>query len=334
MERTETTIGQVRIAGSIVLGPMSGITDIAFRLIAKSFGAALVYIPLISAKALCLGSRKTFDLLVSDPAERPVAVQLFGGDPQTIAGAVKKLNEYPVDIVDINMGCPVPKVAGHAGGASLMRDPESAAQIVRAAVGATDMPVTVKLRSGWDKNSINAPRMAGMIQEAGASAVAIHARTKSQGFSGAADWNLIAETKRSVSIPVIGSGDVRSPEDAKSLIQQTGCDLVMVARAVRGNPWIISRASALLEHETALPEPSPGERLQVLARQCTLSAKYGDEHRAALKMRKHAAWYIKGLKNAALARRRVNHARTLDEIIEICRTLEREWHESCSIERR
>jgi nifR3 family TIM-barrel protein len=313
---------------------MSGITDIAFRLIAKSFGAALVYIPLISAKALCLGSRKTFDLLVSDSAERPVAVQIFGGDPDTIAEAVQILGNYPVDFIDINMGCPVPKVARHAGGVSLMRDPELAARIVSAAVAVTDMPVTVKLRAGWDGNSINAPHMARMVEEAGASAVAIHPRTRAQGFSGTADWNLISETKKCVTVPVIGSGDVRSPEDAERMIGQTGCDLVMIGRAARGNPWILGRATALLQNEAVPPEPSPGERLQVLTRQCTLLAHYEDERRAALKMRKHAAWYIKGLKNAAIAREKVNHARTIDEILDTCRTLEKEWHESCSLEER
>jgi len=334
MERFETNIGRVRISGPVVLAPMAGITDIAFRLIAKSFGAALVYIPLISAKALCLQSRKTFDLLVSDPAERPVAVQIFGSDPGTITEAVGILNAYSVDIVDINMGCPVPKVAGNAGGAALMRDPALAVKIVRAAVEATDMPITVKLRAGWDKNSINAPKLARLVEEAGASAIALHPRTKAQGFSGVADWKLIAETKEGVGVPVIGSGDVRSPEDAARMIEQTGCDLVMVARAARGNPWVLSRASALLQHDTKLPEPSPVERLRVLTKQCTLLAKYEDERRAALKMRKHAAWYIKGLKNAAIAREKVNHARSLDEIVDICHALEIEWHGSCCSNRR
>ncbi len=309
---------------------MSGITDIAFRLIAKSFGAALVYIPLISAKALSLGSRKTLDLLVSDPAERPVAVQIFGGDVETIVEAVKVLNAYPVDMIDINMGCPVPKVAGHAGGASLLRDPKLAAEIVRAAVGATDMPVTVKLRAGWDASSINAPEIAGAVEEAGASAIALHPRTKAQGFSGSADWSLITRTKRTVSIPVIGSGDVRSPEDAKKMLEQTACDFVMVARAARGNPWIFSRTLKLLLENKFVPEPSPGERLHTLARHCTLLAGYEGGRRAALKMRKHAGWYIKGLKNAAIAREKVHRAQTVDEIIDICRGLEKEWHESCS----
>lgn len=330
MERTQATIGSVKISSPVVLGPMAGITDIAFRLIAKSFGAALVYIPLISAKALGLGSRKTLDLLTSDPAERPVAVQIFGGEPETIAEAVRILNAYPVDMVDINMGCPVPKVAGHAGGASLMRDPKLAAGIVRAAVGATDRPVTVKLRAGWDESSINAPEMARTVEEAGAAAVALHPRTKAQGFSGSADWSLIARTKRSVRIPVIGSGDVRSPDDAKQMLEQTGCDFVMVARAARGNPWIFSRTLKFLQTSMLPPEPSPGERLQTLTSHCTILAGYEGGRRAALKMRKHAGWYIKGLKNAAMARQKIHRAETVDEIIEICRSLEKEWHESCS----
>ncbi|UCD59225.1 MAG: tRNA dihydrouridine synthase DusB [Candidatus Hydrogenedentota bacterium] len=309
---------------------MAGITDIAFRLIAKSFGAALVYIPLISAKALCLETKKTFDLLVSEPAERPLAVQIFGGDPETIAEAVRRLRTHPVDIIDINMGCPVPKVAGHGGGASLMRDEKLAARIVSAAVGATGMPVTVKLRAGWDESSINAPKIARAVEEAGASAVAVHPRTKSQGFSGQADWNLIARTKQCVGIPVIGSGDVRAPEDAQRMLEQTGCDFVMVARAARGNPWIFSRTLKWLQQHVLPPEPSPKERLQALVRHCTLLARYESERRAALKMRKHAGWYIKGLRNAAIAREKINHARTVDEISKICRSFEKEWHESCT----
>ncbi len=330
MERTEAKIGSVRIPGVLVLGPMSGITDIAFRLVSKSFGIALGYIPLISAKALSLRSRKTLDLLISDPAERPVAIQIFGGDPETIADAVKVLNAYPVDIVDINMGCPVPKVAGHAGGASLLRDPARAAEIVRAAVEVTDKPVTVKIRSGWDATSINAIEMAGLLEEAGASAITLHPRTKTQGFGGRADWNLIAETKKSVNIPVVGNGDVCSPLDVKKMLDQTRCDFVMVARAARGNPWIFSRTLTFLEQGILSPEPSPAEKVHTLVRHCTLLATYEGERKAALKMRKHAGWYIKGLKNAAIARGKINRAETIREIIEICEGLEKVWHESCT----
>jgi tRNA-dihydrouridine synthase B len=331
MERVETKIGPVRVAGQVVLAPLAGITDLAFRLIAKSFGAALVYIPLISAKALCLGSQRTLDLLASDPTERPVAVQIFGGDPETIADAVATLSQYPIDIIDINMGCPVPKVAGRAAGASLLRTPKLAADIVRAAVRATDLPVTVKLRSGWDASSINALDMAQALVDAGASAIALHPRTKAQGFSGRADWSLIGLIKEKLSVPVIGSGDVCSPEDARKMLDETGCDLVMVARAALGNPWVFSRTIQFLENAVLPPEPTAGERVHVLARHCALSANYDDRRRAALRMRKHAAWYVKGLKNAAATRDKINHAGTIDEIVGICRGLEKEWHGSCSI---
>lgn len=330
MERTEARIGSVKIPGVLVLAPMSGITDIAFRLISKPFGVALGYIPLISAKALSLGSEKTLRLLVSDPAERPVAAQIFGDDTETIAGAVNVLNAYPIDIIDINMGCPVPKVAGHAGGASLLRDPVRAADIVRAAVEATDKPVTVKIRSGWDADSINAVEMACLLEGAGASAIVLHPRTKTQGFAGRADWGLIAETKKSVTIPVIGNGDICSPLDARKMLEQTGCDFVMVARAARGNPWIFSRTLKLLEQGALPPEPSPAEKVHTLVRHCTLLAKYEGERNAARKMRKHAGWYIKGLKNAAIARGKINRAETVREVIEICQELEKVWHESCT----
>jgi len=329
MENLKTRIGRVKISGPVLLAPMAGITDIAFRLVAKSFGAALVYIPLVSAKALCLGNRRTLDLLITDPGERPVAVQIFAADPDVIAGAVRVLNAYPIDIVDINMGCPVPKVAGHAGGASLMRDPHLAAEIVKAAVGETDRPVTVKLRAGWDAHSINAPEMALEMEEAGASAIALHPRTRSQGFTGRADWSLIAKTKQCVSVPVIGSGDVCTPEDTKRMLEETHCDFVMVGRGARGNPWIISRSLALLKHDELPPEPFPEERLQNLTWHCTLLAGYIGERRAAMKMRKHAGWYIKGLKNAAITRQKINQAQTVAEIIELCRALEKEWHASC-----
>ncbi|NQU08715.1 MAG: tRNA dihydrouridine synthase DusB [Candidatus Abyssubacteria bacterium] len=330
MEKVETTIGSVKIEGPLALAPMSGITDLAFRLIVKSFGAALVYIPLVSAKALCLGNRKTFDLLISEPEERPVAAQIFGGEPETIAGAVRLLNRYPVDMVDINMGCPAPKVAGHAGGSSLMRDVKLAAEIVAAAVEVAEVPVTVKIRSGWDSGSINAPELASAVEQAGAAAVAVHPRTRSQGFAGRADWSLITRTKQCVRIPVIGSGDVCSPEDAARMLEETGCDLVMLGRAARGNPWLFARTIKLLQDGASLPGPSPGERLQTLVKHCTLSAKYDGDRRAARKMRKHAAWYIRGLKNAAITRQKVNRAQSVGEIVEICRQVEKDWHESCT----
>ncbi len=309
---------------------MSGTTDLPCRLVAKSFGAALVYVPLISAKALCLGTQKTFDLLVSDPAERPVAIQIFGGDPETIAGAARILTSHPFDLLDINMGCPVPKVARNAGGVSLMRDVKLAAEIVEAAVETAGVPVTVKMRAGWDSDSINAPELAAAVEEAGAAAVAVHPRTRIQGFKGRSDWSLIARVKETVRVPVIGSGDVGSPEDAERMLEETGCDMVMIGRAARGNPWIFRRTRKLLKTGDLEPEPSPEERVWTLIEHCTLSAEYGDDRRTALKMRKHAGWYMKGLKNAATTRQKINRAQSVGEIIDICRAVEKGWHESCS----
>jgi tRNA-dihydrouridine synthase B len=329
MERAETTIGTVTIPGPLVQAPLAGITDLPCRLIAKSLGAALVYNPLISAKALCLRSRKTFDLLVSDPAERPVAVQIFGGEPETIARAVAILNDYPFDMIDINMGCPVPKVARNEGGVALMRDVPRAIEVVAAAVAAGKAPVTVKMRSGWDAGSINAPELAAAVEEVGAAAIALHPRTKTQGFTGRADWGLIAETKRTVRIPVIGSGDVRTPEDVARMFEETGCDLVMIGRAGRGNPWIFRRTLDFLATGKLPPEPTPAERVQALVKHCTLSATYDTDRRAALRMRKHAAWYLRGLKNAAAARNLINHAQTIADIVEICHTMDNDWHTTC-----
>jgi tRNA-dihydrouridine synthase B len=330
MEITGTEIGSVRVPGPLALAPMSGITDLACRLIAKSFGASIVYVPLVSARALCLGNKKTFDLLISEPVEKPVAVQIFGGDPSSIAGAADALRGYPFDLIDINMGCPMPKVAENSGGASLMRDVNLATEIIRAAVETADVPVTAKIRSGWDAGCVNAPEFSAALEDAGASAVAVHPRTKAQRFTGRADWRLIAETKRSVNIPVIGSGDVCSPEDALRMLEETGCDIVMIGRAARGNPWIFDRTLKFLQTGDLQPSPSPVERLHTLIDHCTLSARYDNDRRAALRMRKHAGWYVKGLKNAAITRQKVNRAESIDRIVEICKMAEKDWHEICS----
>jgi len=309
---------------------MSGITDLPFRLVAKTFGASLVYVPLISAKALVLGSKKTFNLLKTDTAEKPVAVQIFGGDPNTIAKAAEILRPYPFDLLDINMGCPAPKVAGHAGGSSLLRAPELAAKVAEAATRTAGKPVTAKIRSGWDERSVNAVELALALEAAGVAALAVHPRTKTQRYSGRSDWSVIRQVKQAVRIPVIGSGDVASPEDAKQMLEATGCDMVMIARAARGNPWIFRRGNVFLEQNELPPEPSPCERLQTLINHCTIMARHENEHSAALMMRKHAGWYIKGLQNAASARDQVNKAASLAEIIRICYELEHRWHETCS----
>jgi tRNA-dihydrouridine synthase B len=330
MEGTPTVIGQVKITGKFALGPMSGITDLAFRLIAKSFGCSLVYVPLVSAKALVLENKKTYELLRTEPEEKPVGLQIFGDSPDVVAEAAEKVRSYPFDFIDINMGCPAPKVAGHAGGSSLLREPKLAAEIVRAATQTAGKPVTAKIRSGWDAESRKPVELAALLEEAGASAIAVHPRTRKQGFSGRADWNVITQIKQAVRIPVIGNGDVASPEDAKRMLDETGCDLVMIARAALGNPWIFKRGRIFLETGALAPLPSPQERLQTLVDHCTILANHEGERRAVLKMRKHAGWYIKGLQNAASARERINKALTVAGIVRISNDLERGWHETCS----
>ncbi len=314
-------IGNVEINGFACLAPMAGVTDRAFRELCVSFGAAYVMGEMVSAKGLVYKSDKSRELLVLSEDERPAAVQLFGNEPETMAEAAKIAMEYNPDIIDINMGCPAPKIAMNGCGSALMKDPELCGRIVRAVKDAVPVPVTVKIRKGWDKNSVNAVEVAQICEACGADAIAVHGRTREQQYMPSADWDIIRQVKRAVSVPVIGNGDVTSAELAARMIEQTGCDLVMIGRGALGNPWIFREISMLLGHDRPSLPVSVPERITVLLRQAAKMCEYKGEQVAMREARKHAAWYIKGLKGAAALRKRAVELTTYEDLIALCKEI-------------
>jgi nifR3 family TIM-barrel protein len=296
---------------------MAGITDLTYRLLAREQGCALVYTEMISAKGLLYNNKSTWEMLPREGEGRPLAVQLFGSEPEVMAAAAKIVATFPVDIIDINMGCPVAKVVKNGEGAALMKDPDRAARIVAAVAGAVSLPVTVKIRKGWDKETSNAVAFARQMEEAGARAIAVHGRTRSQMYGGKADWHVIREVKEAVSIPVIGNGDIWEPTDAARMLAETGCDAVMLARGTLGNPWLISRTVAYLASGRLLPPPAASERLAMALRHLDLLMAHKGEERGVREMRKFAAWYLKGLPNSAATRDRVTRARDGEEMRKI-----------------
>ena len=290
-------IGNVEIKNQVVLAPMAGICNSAFRRIAKEMGAGLIYAEMVSDKALLYKSKKTEDMLYMKDEERPISQQIFGSDKESFVEAAKIVCEkmHP-DIIDINMGCPVPKVAVSAqAGAALLKNPDKVYEIVKSVVEAVSIPVTVKIRSGWDKNSINAIEIAKVCERAGASAICVHPRTRSQRYEGLSDWNIIKEVKESISIPVIGNGDIRNVDDAKRMIELTNCDAVMIGRGVLGNPWLIRDIVNYLE-DGALPKViSKDEKIDMCIKHMNYLLSFKDEKTAVLEMRSHIAWYLKGL---------------------------------------
>ena len=290
-------IGNVEIKNQVVLAPMAGICNSAFRRIAKEMGAGLIYAEMVSDKALLYKSKKTEDMLYMKDEERPISQQIFGSDKESFVEAAKIVCEkmHP-DIIDINMGCPVPKVAVSAqAGAALLKNPDKVYEIVKSVVEAVSIPVTVKIRSGWDKNSINAIEIAKVCERAGASAICVHPRTRSQRYEGLSDWNIIKEVKESISIPVIGNGDIRNVDDAKRMIELTNCDAVMIGRGVLGNPWLIRDIVNYLE-DGALPKViSKDEKIDMCIKHMNYLLSFKDEKTAVLEMRSHIAWYLKAL---------------------------------------
>ena len=296
-------IGNVEIKKTAVLAPMASVADRAYRILNREFGASYTVSELISSKGLCYSDRKTEELCKITEKERPCALQLFGNEPEFMAKAVKIIEKYEPDIIDINMGCPVPKVAGNGSGAALMKDTALSAEIVRAVKAESKVPVTVKIRKGWDEDHVNAVEFAAAMEEAGADAVTVHGRTKNQMYSGKSDMNIIKEVKKAVSIPVIGNGDIASLDDALRMYDYTGCDLVMIGRATYGNPWIFKEIDSYFEGKPFTP-PDLETRLETMLYHLRLAMSDKPEHIAIQEARKHFAWYLTGMYGAASFRAR------------------------------
>ncbi len=307
-------IGDVKLENPYILAPMAGVTDLPFRLLCKEQGAGLLCMEMISAKALQYKNKNTKALLSIHPKEYPVSLQLFGSDADIISRMAQEIEELPFQILDINMGCPVPKVVKNGEGSALMNRPELVCEIVSKTVKAIKKPVTVKIRKGFDETSVNAPEIAKIIEQAGAAAIAVHGRTREQYYSGKADWDIIRQVKEAVSIPVIGNGDVFSGESALRMRRETGCDGVMIARGAQGNPWIFSE---LLEYERTgrMPKrPTPEEIRDMMLRHARMQIEFKGDYLGIREMRKHVAWYTKGLKGSARLRDEINKTESYEEL--------------------
>ncbi len=317
-------IGNITLKNRVVLAPMAGVTDLPFRLLIKEQGCGLVCSEMVSAQALVYGNRRTFKLLTTDPRERPVSIQLFGSDPETMARAARILAEYPLDIIDLNMGCPAPKVVKNGEGAALLTDPARAARLVQAVTAAVSCPVTVKMRTGWAPGEEIAPQLAVLCAEAKAAALTVHARYREQFYSGHADWSVIKRVKAAVSIPVIGNGDLFSVADALRMQEGTGCDGVMLGRGVLGNPWLVRETVAALAGQPLPPPPTIEERFTLIRRHFNAQLRFRGEMQGVKEMRKHLIWYLKGFPGAARARQRLNTAPTQQAVLEILEEYENE----------
>ncbi len=315
-------IGSVVLPNPVVLAPMAGVTDPPFRAIVKEFNPGLVCGEMISAMALHYDSQKTRDMIQIKPFEKPVSIQIFGSDPDIMAKAALFIAGEGADIIDINMGCPVSKVVKSGEGAALLKNLPLAAKIIQRVVESVKIPVTVKFRLGWDSSRIIAPELAQIAQDQGASAVTLHARTREQFYQGKANWDAIAEVKRYVSIPVIGNGDVDSPEAAKAMLEQTGCDGVMIGQAALGRPWIFGQIVSYLEKGVILPDPPIHQQFKLIEKHLQLQIQYSGEHRGLLEMRKHLSWYLKGMPGAAKMRDKINMLTSVESLKEVLREYE------------
>lgn len=307
-------IGQVEIENPLVLAPMAGVTDLPFRLLCKEQGVGLVCMEMVSAKAIMYQNKNTEALMEIDKREKPVSLQIFGSDPHIMSEAAKKIEEKPFDILDVNMGCPVPKVVNNQEGSALMKQPRLVGEIVSSLVKAIKKPVTVKIRKGFNDELVNAVEIAKIIEANGASAVAVHGRTREEYYSGTADWDIIRQVKESVSIPVLGSGDVIDGISAKKMLDQTGCDGILIARGARGNPWIFHQILTYLEHGIEEEKPTLEEVKEMMIRHGRLQLEIKGEYTGIREMRKHIAWYTAGYPHSAALRRRVNEINTLEDL--------------------
>ena len=310
-------IGNVELANNVILAPMAGVTDLPFRVLCQEQGCGLVCMEMVSAKAILYKNKNTKELLEVDERERPVSLQLFGSDPKILSEIAASLEDGPYDIFDINMGCPVPKVAGNGEGSALMKNPQLVREIVSKVVRAIEKPVTVKIRKGFDEEHVNAVEIAKIIEDCGAAAVAVHGRTREQYYSGKADWDIIRQVKEAVSIPVIGNGDVTGPESAKKMMEETGVDGIMIGRACRGNPWIFKQINEYLKTGVIPEKPSLEEVREMMLRHARMQLECKGEYTGIREMRKHVAWYTAGYPNSAKLRAKINEVETFEELTEL-----------------
>lgn len=311
-------IGDKEFDGGVFLAPMAGVSDVTFRVICREMKCSLAYTEMVSAKALFYGSEKTEDLFYIDPKEKETAVQIFGSEPQIMAEIAERISVLPrVALIDINMGCPAPKIVKNGEGSAIMKTPELAGKIVNAVSKASKVPVTVKMRKGWDDDNINVLEVASICEENGASAVAIHGRTRKQMYSGKADWSVIKDVKSILDIPVIGNGDIVTPEDAKNMIEYTGCDAVMIGRGAEGNPWIFNRTYEYLMTGELIPEPTDSEKIELALRHAKMLIEHKGDKVGTMEARKHIAWYIKGIKHSAAVRDLINRTENHEDVEKI-----------------
>ena len=310
-------IGSVTLPNNLILAPMAGVTDLPFRLLCKEQGAGLLCMEMVSAKAILYKNRNTESMLEIDPRENPVSLQLFGSDPEIISTIAHQIEERPFDILDLNMGCPVPKIVNNGEGSALMKNPKLAGEIIRRTVRAIDKPVTVKIRKGFDDEHINAVEMAKIAEDAGAAAVAVHGRTREQFYSGKADWDIIRQVKEAVSIPVIGNGDLLTAEDVIAMEEQTGCDGFMIARGAQGNPWIFRQILHYFETGEHLAKPTLEEVTQMILRHARMMLEFKGEYIGIREIRKHAAWYTAGYPNSARLRVAINNVESFEALEEL-----------------
>ena len=315
-------IGNVTLENNLILAPMAGVSDLPFRLLCREQGAWLVCMEMVSAKAILYKNRNTEELLTIDPKEHPVSLQLFGSDPDIISEIAKQIEERPFDILDLNMGCPVPKVVNNGDGSALMKNPRLAGEIIEKTARAIKKPLTVKIRKGFDDAHVNAVELAHIAQESGAAAVAVHGRTREQYYAGHADWDIIRQVKEAVSIPVIGNGDIRTPEDVAAMAEQTGCDGYMIARGAEGNPWIFRQILHYFETGEHLSRPDFSEVTEMLLRHAKMQIDCKGDYTGIREIRKHAAWYTAGYRNSSKLRGRINEVENYEQLEALFREVE------------